>query len=233
MITLVIVLGAILTIIHYYSEKYSPKVEQFHDELVSFSSGLFITLLFVFFLPEFVQGQKFIGNNIYLLLVSGFVVFHVAEKYIYQHVKNKKEMIKDLSEIHAFGFFIDHFVVGMALVFAFQTSSILFGFSVFIALLLHTMSSSISLTHIDEYFKQNKIVNILLALAPLGGVIVASLLNPEKSLYYVIFSLVIGALFYVGIRDLIPSKDEGRVSYFAFGFFISIIATYLINFLAT
>ncbi|MCH7902368.1 hypothetical protein IIC68_01295 [archaeon] len=233
MVALVLVLGAILSIIHYFSEKYSSKIEKFHDELVSFSSGLFITLLFVFFLPEFFQGQEFLGDNIYLLLVLGFVSFHVAEKYIYQHVKNRDEMIKDLSEVHAFGFFIDHFVVGMALVFAFQTPSILFGFSVFIVLVLHTMSSSISLTHIDEYFKQNKIVNIILALAPLGGVIFASLLNPEKSLYYIIFSLVIGALFYVGIRDLIPSKDEGRVSYFAFGFIISIIITYLIQFLAT
>lgn len=233
MVAVVFILGAILSIIHYFSEKYSPEIEKFHDELVSFSSGLFITLLFVFFLPEFFRGREFIGNNIYLLLVLGFVTFHMAEKYIYQHVKNKNEMIKDLSEVHAFGFFVDHFVVGMALVFAFQTHSVLFGFSVFIVLLLHTMSSSISLTHIDDYFKQNKIVNILLALAPLGGVIFASLLNPEMSLYYIIFSLVIGALFYVGIRDLIPSKDEGRVSYFAFGFIISIIITYLIQFLAT
>ena len=232
MIELVFILGGILSIIHYFSEKYSPKVEKFHDELVSFSSGLFITLLFTFFLPEFVDGKEFIGNNIYWLLVLGFVTFHVTEKYIYQHVKNKDKMIKDLSEVHAFGFFIDHFVVGMALVFAFQTSSILFGFAVFLALVIHTMTSSISLTHIDNYFKQNKVVNIFLSLAPIGGVIFASLLSPEKSLYYIIFSLVIGALIYVGVRDLIPSKDEGRVSYFAFGFFISIITAILINFLA-
>jgi len=227
MVFLEITLGVILSLTHYFSEVFSGKIEKFHEELISFSAGLFITQIFVFLMPEFFKGQQFIGNSIFLLMVLGFVIFHVSEKYIYQHVKNKDKMVKDLAEVHAIGFFVDHFVVGVTLVFAFQSANILLGFAIFFALLLHTLSSSISLTHIDNYFKQSTLVNVILSIAPILGVLFAWFLNTDKSSYYIVFSLVLGALLYVSIRDMLPYKKEGKPSYFVAGFFISLIISYL------
>ncbi|MAG18303.1 MAG: hypothetical protein CL944_02415 [Candidatus Diapherotrites archaeon] len=230
MVFLEITLAAILSLLHYFSEKFSNKIEKFHDELISFSAGLFITQIFVFLMPEFFEGKNFIGDNIFILLIIGFVSFHISEKFIYQHIKDKNKLMKDLAEVHAIGFFVDHFVVGIAIVFAFQSTNILLGLVIYFALVLHTLSSSISLTHIDTYFKQNQMVNILLSIAPLLGVIFAGLLNPDRTLYYVTFSLVLGALLYVSIRDMLPYRKEGKLAFFVTGFFISLIVAQLVNF---
>ena len=219
-----------MSILNYFSEEFSGKIEEFHNEMVSFSGGLFITLIFVFLLPEFFEGKEALGNNIFILLLLGFVIFHIAEKYIYQHVKNKNLIIKDLAEIHAAGFFIDHFVVGMALVFAFQSSNSLLGFIVFIPLLLHTFSSSISLTHIDNYFKQNQAVNVVLSIAPIAGIITAELLQPDKGIYFAVFSVIVGALLYVTIRDMLPYKEEGKTMFFLLGFLTGMGLIYLTQF---
>ncbi|MCR4335998.1 MAG: hypothetical protein NUV57_05705 [archaeon] len=231
MVFLEIMLATVLSLLHYFSEKFSNQIEKFHVELISFSAGLFITQIFVFLLPEFFEGRNFIGDHIFTLLILGFVTFHVSEKFIYQHIKDKNKLMKDLAEVHAIGFFVDHFVVGMALVFAFQSTNILLGFMIYIALLLHTLASSISLTHIDTYFKQSQIVNVLLSIAPLLGVIFAGLLHPDKGLYYAVFSLVLGALLYVSIRDMLPYKKEGKLTFFITGFFISLIVAQLVHFL--
>ncbi|MCR4368983.1 MAG: hypothetical protein NUV67_03695 [archaeon] len=223
MIWLELLLASVMSILHFYSESVSAKVERFHNELVSFSAGLFITQIFFYLMPEFFKGTEILGDNVFLLLLFGFVSFHLAEKYVYQHVKNKNKLLKDLGEIHAAGFFIDHFVVGMALVFAFSTTNVIFGLLIFIPLLLHTLSSSIAMTHIDEHFDQSKIVNSLLSIAPLLGVIFAGLLNPDRLFYHVVFSFVIGALLYVVIRDMLPQKEEGNSRYFLYGFATSLI----------
>ncbi|HZX33796.1 MAG TPA: hypothetical protein VFF09_00280 [archaeon] len=226
------ILAAAMSIIHYFSGELSEKVEKFHDEIIGFSAGLFITLLFVFFLPEFFKGREVLGETIFALMLGGFVFFHVSEKYIYQHVKNRKELMKDLAEVHAVGFFVDHFVVGMALVFAFQQGiSALLGFAVFIPLLLHTLASSISLSHIDEYFNKSTALNIVLSVSPLLGVFFAAFLNPDRALYYAVFSAVVGALFYIVVRDMLPEKKEGRLAYFLLGFAASLIMVYGIKLL--
>ena len=217
-----VLLAGVLSILHYFSEELSEKVEKFHESLISFSAGLFITQIFLFLLPEFFEGKEFIGNNIFLLLVIGFVFFHATEKYIYQHIKNKDKLMKDLGEMHAFGFFLDNFVVGMALAFVFQTATnIIFAYVVFASLALHTIASSISLTHIDRHFNKNTWLNIILSISPLLGALVTSFLNPAKTQYHIIFSFVIGALLYVTIRDMVPKEKEGKVGYFLLGFVIS------------
>ena len=229
MIWVELLLGTIMTIIHFYSEFFYKKIHKHHEELLSFSAGLFITLIFVFLLPEFFIGKEILGNDIFVLLISGFVVFHLSEKYIYQHIKNKNRLMKDLAELHAIGFFIDHFVVGMALVFAFSSSNELLGIIVFFPLLLHTFASSLSLTHIDTYFKNNQLVNLALSTAPLIGIICAELLSPEKAIYHAVFSFILGGLLYVTIRDMLPHKEIGKPRFFLAGFGLGLIFFILSN----
>ncbi|PIN85241.1 MAG: hypothetical protein COV47_03225 [Candidatus Diapherotrites archaeon CG11_big_fil_rev_8_21_14_0_20_37_9] len=225
------ILAGILSFIHYFSEELSKHVEKYHEAIVSFSAGMFITIIIISLLPEFFDGAKFIGQNIYPFLLLGFVFFHISEKYIYQHIKNKKKLMKDLAELHAIGFFVDHFVKGIALVFAFQGESVLFGFALFISFLLHTVSSSISLTHIDDYFKKVPGLGLLLAISPMIGVLFAELMKPDKIIFHSAFSFVIGALLYISIRDMLPEEKEGRIGYFLIGFATGLAIVYSINFL--
>ncbi|MAG22283.1 MAG: hypothetical protein CL943_03195 [Candidatus Diapherotrites archaeon] len=217
------VLAFILALLHFFSEEYSEKIEKHHTKLISFSAGLFITFIFLDLFPEFFKGSAFVGDNIFLAMLIGFILFHLGEKYVYQHITNKRELLTDLKEIHVIGFFIDHFTVGLALYFALSVSDYLFGIIIFIPLVLHTISSSLSLNHLDEVYNRKSPFGLLLSLSPVIGVAVAFFLNPAKDIYYLLFSFVIGALLYVVIRDMIPQGKKGSLPAFVFGFLLSLV----------
>ncbi len=219
--SLTFVLAAILVAVHWFSEQFAAHVERFHAQLVSFSAGLFIAFIFLVLLPELVEGASLMGEKVFVFLLAGFVLFHVMEKYIYQHVKNKDVLLRELAEVHAAGFFIDHFVVGAALFFAINSPQIELGFLLFIPLFLHTISSGISLTHIDEHF-QNRIISITLAASPLIGALFAFLLNPARHIFLAIFAFVVGALLYVVIRDMLPEGSKGNPLFFVLGLILSL-----------
>jgi len=221
-------LAAILAIVNFFSEKYSEHVEKYHAHTLSFSAGLFLGIIFLTLLPEAFKGTAFLGQNVYLLMVSGFLLFHLGEKYIYQHIQNKDELLKDLASIHVMGFFFNHFVLGITLFLVFAYKSVFSAFLIFIPLLLHTFSSSLSLNHIDKHFDRKRILSFLLPLSPVLGVLFAGLLNLNLALYYGLLSFVIGSMLYIVIRDMVPKEQEGQPLLFVTGMLISILAATLL-----
>ncbi len=220
-----LVLSAILSIVHFFSEKTVNRVKKYHQEIMSFSAGIFITYILLEVLPELTLGTDFLGKNVYLLLLLGFATFHVTEKYVYQHVKNKKTLMKDLAHLHIAGFIADSFILGFALVVFLDTSQMTskLGYLIFVPFLLHTLSSSISVRHIHEHFKSNKTEELLLSLSTIGGTVVAILLGLKAVAFYAVFSFVTGVLLYVVIRDLVPDDADGRSLYFLLGMALSLV----------
>jgi len=225
---LVILFALVLTAVHYFSGVYSKPIEKWHSKIISFSAGLFIAFIFLYILPEVFAGVEILGDTIFLLLLLGFVIFHVAEKYIYQHVKNKDEMLKDLAGIHTMGFFLNHFVVGMLLYFSTDPDKGILGILVFLPLLLHTLSSSLSLNHIDRHFNSRPL-SILIAFSPVFGALFAMLLQINVGVHYTFYSFAIGALLYIVVRDMLPQKGEGKPIFFIIGLVISAILIFGIN----
>lgn len=226
-----ILLAGILSLVHLFSEEYSKHVEKYHLHTISFSAGLFLGIIFLNLLPEAFKGIPFLGENLYLAMVSGFVLFHLGEKYIYQHIKNKDELLQDLASIHAVGFFVNHLVVGMALFLAFSYENIVSGFLIFVPLLLHSFSSSLSLNHIDKHFNRKSLSGVVLPLAPVFGVGIATLLSPDPFVYYGLFSFVIGAMLYIVIRDMLPRAENGKPLLFLSGILVSVLATTVLSLL--
>jgi len=218
-----ILLALILSIVHLYSARLSVFVERHHIKIVSLSAGILIALIFLYLLPEVVVGASTI--NVYAFILLGFAIFHVAEKYLYQHIRDKKELIHELAELRIIGFFIDHFILGIVLVLTNQLMKGL-GLLIFIPFLLH-VSSSISLEHIHSKSKThfNKIV---LAFSTLIGALVASSSDLSGGLYYGLFAFTIGLLLYIVIRDMLPKKDKGD----PISFLIGIILILITNFIA-
>lgn len=217
-----IVIAAILSIIHFFSKIFSKALERTHIETLSFSAGIFITFIFLDMFPEIIKGSEHLKENIFLLMLMGFIIFHLSEKYVYQHVKDRKLLQRDIKELHIVGFFIEHFVIGFALVLAFQLPDTTFKGLIAIPFIFVTLSSSISLEHLSRM--SNKSFNkIILCLSTLIGALVATFLNLTPILYYGIFSFIIGALLYIVVRDLIPKREKGKPLYFIIGVIISII----------
>lgn len=201
----VLLVAAILSIIHYLSHRISSFMEKHHYKLLSFNGGLFLALIFLILLPEVIAFSDTV--SVYFLMLLGFVIFHLAGKFLYQHVKNKKEMLGELKVLHEVGFFLDHFMLGFILVTAVDIDPTL-GFLIAIPIFLHTVSSSISMQHIHERAKTgtNKVI---LSLSTLLGVIAAILLSVERDVQGAILALLLGMLLYIGIRDFIPTEKKG------------------------
>lgn len=202
---LVLLVAIVISVVHFLSDKVSGFMEKHHYKLLSFNGGLFLALIFLILLPDVIEFSD--TNSVYFLMLLGFVIFHLAGKFLYQHVKNKKEMLGELKVMHEIGFFLDHFMLGFVLVTAVDIDPTL-GFLIAIPILLHTVSSSISMQHIHERAKTgtNKVI---LSLSTLLGVIAAILLSVERDVQGAILALLLGMLLYIGIRDFIPREEKG------------------------
>jgi hypothetical protein len=226
LIIVVILASLLLSFIHYFSHRISKVMEVHHVDVLSLSGGLLVTMIFLVLIPEVVRIST--SSTIFLFMLLGFVFFYLTEKYLYQHVKNKKHLLRDLKELHAIGFFVDHYILGFILVTVLVIQGPL-SFLILLPIFLHTISSSISLDHIHEKAKThaNKIV---LSLSPFLGAITALALDIEEGLQALFLSFAIGMLIYIVNRDILPSDAKGNPRLFILGCFIVVIIWVLLEF---
>lgn len=212
-IIIVLVIAAVLSLVHYFSHKVSDFMEKNHYEVLSFSGGTLIALIFLVLLPEVIGISD--SEIIFLLILLGFVVFHLTEKFLYQHVKNKKQQIRELKELHEAGFFIDHFILGFVLVTILEITDYI-GFLLLIPIFLHTISSSIALDHIHEKAKTGLNKTVLSA-STLFGAITAIILEIDEVSQAAVLALTLGMLIYIVNRDILPKEEKGRPLWFIAG----------------
>lgn len=214
-----VVFAFFLTMIHFFSKRISKIIEEHHINITSFSAGMFITLLFVDFLPRISLGLE-VGAPVYLVLTLGFIAFHLSEKYLYQHIKDKKVLLKDLAELHNFGFFIDHLMVGFVMFLAFELGSYA-NYLIVVPFVLHTVSSSMSLEHIHRRIK-TKVNKFLLSCSTFIGALFGYMIKLEAFWYYTVLAFFLGSLLYISIRDMLPKGRKGNPLMFFIGFLITI-----------
>src|SRR3989304_7478188 len=92
-----LMLGLLLSIVHLAGETLSPKLERYHCELISFSAGVLITLLFSELLPIAAR-----DNLNFTFILLGFVAFHSLEKYVYQ--RHPSQFKRELGRLDSAGF---------------------------------------------------------------------------------------------------------------------------------
>jgi len=214
-----LVIALILTVVHSFSRKIAKVVKNHHININSFSAGMFITLIFIDFLPRVTLGLNY-NVPVFLILTLGFILYHLSEKYLYQHVKNKKELIKDLAEMHNFGFFVNHLMVGFMLYLALGGSE-LTSYIILVPFILHTLSSSMSLDEIHRRIK-TKANKFLLNCSTFLGALFAFFVKLETFWYYAFFAFFLGSLLYIAIRDMLPGGKKGNVFMFFLGFLATV-----------
>ncbi|MDP2906857.1 MAG: hypothetical protein Q8O03_02855 [Nanoarchaeota archaeon] len=219
MISIPVLLALILSILHFFSRSISKLIEKLHIHITSFSAGMFLTLIFLDFLPRAATGIEH-DAPVFLALTVGFVIYHLSEKYLYQHVKNKKVLLEELAELHNVGFFIDHFMVGFILVLTFKLESYT-SYLIFVPFVLHTVSSSMSLEHIRARIKTG-VNRVTLSVSTLIGALFAHFINLDTFWYYTIFAFFLGSLLYISVRDMLPGGKKGNTLMFLIGFLLTI-----------
>ena len=211
-------LGVILSLVHYYSDKITLFFGSHKIKLVSFSAGVSIAYFFLMLMPEIYGGFAYINKLIFVFILIGFVLFHLTEKFIYQHEK-KDQLMHDLKEAHSLVFFFYHFIVALVLI-RILSNGFVEGLLFFIPILFHMTITNVSLHEIHRDLIESKFIRFLLCLSSLIGIVFALFANISNVLYYTLFSFIGGAILYIVVREEIPKDKNGYPSYFILGAFI-------------
>jgi hypothetical protein len=212
---LAIVFGIIILVAHYFSEIIDIRYTKDRMKNISFSAGIFITFLFLELFPMLFQQSFSLTQASLIFMLLGFTLFHVIQKYEYQHI-SRKRMRGEIKELHSIAFFIYHFVIGMILVAVTQLSAVK-GLLFLIAVFTFTVISSISLKEIHPAIKERARNKIVLSSSTFLGVILASIFPIAGMLYAALIGIVAGTLFFIVMEESIPREREGEPLFFLYG----------------
>lgn len=212
-----IIISLILSFIYFLSGAFFNRIKKAYLEITSFSSGMFISYIFLTLFPELFKSMAYLGNNGLFIALWGFVVLYIIEKYVMQHIKNYFVQRKRLLEIRMFGFFTNHFMLGFALVFFFKEGFPVMGYVTAIPLTFHMFSSALLSEELHRRFHETMLGKIVSSFTIFFGALVSIWLYPSAWVYFAILSFVTGTFLYVVVRDVMPKEREGNVYYFLYG----------------
>jgi len=213
-----IIMGLVLAVVHYFSERIEPKNEAIKHKAVSFIAGISITYIFLLLLPEVYEGIESLNQFLFIFILTGFASSHLIEKHIYQH-RSKEILQEQLRIAHSATFFIYHFVIGVLLV-ELVSINVVSGLLFFIPILFHTAVSSASLKGIHVSIRERIMLKIILSCSTLFGVLLAYLAVMPSNVLHAFLGFIVGSLLYIVIRDSITKETQGKAIYFVLGIII-------------
>ena len=147
----------------------------------------------------------------------------------------------DLHSLRFFTHFTYHFLVGIIVV-GLLTIDLIAGILFFVyawfrAIITYRSEGHIIFTDLEIYETPEAKVKItkkyILALASLIGVIIGLILDligfEYTEVFYILYSFVAGVILYTIVREVIPEKEKGKISYFLIGFAGFTIVIFLIS----
>lgn len=189
---------------------------KFKDKLhliLGFSAGAVIGVAFFDLLPEAIElggGGKFITSMVAL----GFFVYLLLDRLVILHSHHEEELQHHHRGTLGAGSLSFHsFLDGLAIGLAFQVSANV-GAIVATAVLVHDFSDGINTVNLvlKNQGKRGKALRWLAvdALAPLVGVLTASLIHIPGKFLGIILALFCGFFIYIGASDLLPESHHGH-----------------------
>jgi len=203
-ILLALGLGLLLGLIHFFSENLKPEEGLKHYRIISFAAGISIAYLFLDLLPQTYEAAVHLKQSVFVFLLLGFAIFHLAEKFIYQH-SDQDRLAIELKEIHSISFFCYYFLVGIVLRDKIQIS-LLEGSLFMIPIGLHAGLSTASLARIHGEIRESFLLKTTLSISALLGVIFAILIRIPPVLNNILISFIAGILLYIIVKEFLPES---------------------------
>lgn len=179
--------------------------------LVSFASGTLLGGAFLHLIPEALLNG---GENLFIVILSGILVFFLLEKFLWRHCHERDCPVHVFAYLNLLGDGIHNFIDGILIAASFLTSTPL-GFATALAVVSHEIPQEIGDFGILVYggFSKAKALsyNLLSALMAFVGALLTysfSAYLPSSS-YFLMFAA--GSFIYVATTDLIPElhKEHG------------------------
>ncbi len=179
--------------------------------LVSFASGTLLGGAFLHLIPEALLNG---GENLFIVILSGILVFFLLEKFLWRHCHERDCPVHVFAYLNLLGDGIHNFIDGILIAASFLTSTPL-GFATALAVVSHEIPQEIGDFGILVYGGFSKVkalsYNLLSALMAFVGALLTysfSAYLPSSS-YFLMFAA--GSFIYVATTDLIPElhKEHG------------------------
>jgi len=211
---LALTFGLIAFIVSYLGDHLHIDNAESRHQARSYAAGFVVTYIFLELIPTSIPDNG--GTDLFFFFILlGFVVFHLLEKFIYQHAKGSR-LRRELREEHMAVFSLYHILVGMSFMFFLQRN-IIEGIFFFIPLVLHDVLSSASIKYMYTPMKRTTLFKFIFSSTTLLGIIIGFLTNFSLMFYQGLIGLMAGSLLHVVIRDVVPDKREGVPLFFALG----------------
>jgi hypothetical protein len=216
-----------MAFLHYCGEFFSEHVEGFHKELLSLGAGLMISTFFLEILPHLSFGEMYLNHFVFIFFLIGFVIVHILEKFFYQRASNVDELEKEKIEFEAAGLASYGLIIGIVIVVLFENYGDV-AYFVLIPFFVRSFTITATLGHaIDKIGSSfNRMIQIL---APIAGTLLGLFFIQNKLIMYLVFSITMGLILYVVVRDMIPLGKEGKPIFFIMGTILTIGISLLIE----
>ncbi|MFQ6130270.1 MAG: hypothetical protein ACE5OT_05675 [Candidatus Hadarchaeaceae archaeon] len=147
------------------------------------------------------------------------------EKIVYKRAA-KSEFAKDKIRFEAAGLAAYGLLVGVIIAIFFEAYGDL-AYFILVPFFVRTFVISVSARHITEKLS-SRLNRVLQYVGPVIGVFVGLILIVNRPLLFLVFSMTMGFILYIVVRDMIPIGKEGKPIYFVAGVLIT-AATFLIS----
>lgn len=208
--------------------------------LLGFVAGLMLGVVAFELLPEIFQITSQTSTNIAVpmaSLVVGFLGIHVVEKLAAVHTNHEQEY-KAHSHRHvgkfSAGALIAHRLLdGISIGLALQVNATL-GIAVSVAVIAHSFMDGLNISGILLKHKNSsqttKWFTLIGALAPVAGIIFASVIRVPEWFLLVFLGSFAGLLLYVAASDILPEAHSDKPSKAALGLtVIGILLMYILS----
>lgn len=191
--------------------------------IMSFTAGVLLGVSFFDILPEafrIVNENKLSITPIMIMVIIGFLLFHILEKTVVIHHIHEREYADHkhptVGLIGAFGLSFHSFLDGVGIGLGFQVS-IHIGLLIAIAVLAHDFSDGLNTVTIMLSNKNTttraKFLLFLDAVAPIFGALSTFLFRIPENILVLYLGFFAGFLLYIGASDLLPEAHSKYSSY--------------------
>jgi len=226
-----VLVAVAIAFFHFIGEEFSEHIERFHIELLSFGAGLMVGTFFLEILPQVRVGETYLDHFVYVTFLLGFVLIHVLEKLVYQHTVGESEFAKDVIRFEAIGLVAYGLLVGVIVAVFFEAFGNL-AYFILAPFFVRAFALSVYSKHINEKIG-SRFNRVLQTVGPVLGAFFGSLLIANKTQLFLVFSMAMGFVLYIVIRDIIPTGKEGKPMYFILGVLITIATSLIFEITAT
>jgi ZIP family zinc transporter len=190
--------------------------------ILGLTAGIILGVVAFDIFPEIIEMTNKLGINPLtpmIALVSGFMIFHIAEKFLLAHHSHEDHYgphtHPTVGKFQALALAGHLFVDGMGIGLAFQISNAT-GIFMAIAVLAHSFSDGLNVVslmiHNENSDRRAKQFLFIDAFAPvLGFIATLFFILPEKSLL-IYLGFFAGFLLYIGVSDILPEAHSKNSS---------------------